>query len=65
MKSKTCPAPQGYFISGKTPWGEIISEGVKAGQISLRDTQVAAASEAPMPQIKAGSRHRQAQIVPA
>lgn len=30
------PAPQGYLISGQTPWGEIISEGLKQGCITLR-----------------------------
>ncbi len=29
-------APQGYVISGKTPWGEIIADGVKAGAITLQ-----------------------------
>jgi hypothetical protein len=30
------PAPEGYLISGKTPWGEIISEGLRQGYITLR-----------------------------
>ena len=57
------PAPQGYFISGKTPWGEIISEGVKAGQISLREAKVE--TNAPLSKGKVASRQRQAQSVPA
>lgn len=30
------PAPQGYLVSSKTPWGEIISEGLKQGHITLQ-----------------------------
>jgi hypothetical protein len=30
------PAPQGYLVSGKTPWDEIISDGVRQGVITLR-----------------------------
>ena len=59
------PAPQGYFISGKTPWGEIISQGVKAGQISLREAQAKVDAEAPLPKGKVASGQRQAQSVPA
>ncbi len=39
------PAPQGYFIAGKTPWGEIIAAGVKAGLITLQGENRAAELE--------------------
>lgn len=35
------PTLQGYLISGKTPWGEIISEGLKQGCITLRPSAAA------------------------
>jgi hypothetical protein len=28
-------APQGYVIKPATPWGDIISDGIKTGQITL------------------------------
>ena len=58
------PAPQGYFISGKTLWGEIISEGVKAGQISLREALAKVDTDAPLLKGKVSPRQRQAQAVP-
>ena len=39
------PAPQGYCIAGKTPWGEIIAAGVKAGLITLQGENITAGPE--------------------
>ena len=55
------PAPQGYFVSGKTPWGEIIAEGVKAGRITLRGEDAQAETSDTKLNGSGAARQRQAQ----
>ncbi len=57
------PAPQGYAIAGKTPWGEIIAAGVKAGLITLQGE--ATLAETNPESVIRPRRQRQAQTVAA